>query len=424
MSEQPQNNKVKLLFGPGLLFAASSVGVSHIVQSTRAGAEFGLGLLITVLLVNFIKYPAFQFGTQYALVTGTTLLQGYRNIGRWAVLSYGIINLLVMPVIFAALSMATSGVIIVATGATASVLTISLLLMLACVLMLQFGGYPLLEKIVRILVVIFTGLTLVATINALMSYDVFSGFAVFPARLSLGSLFFIVAFIGWMPTGLEASVWQSLWTLKKARQKLSVPAIGQFRLDFNIGYVITTFLAVCFIILGTALMYNSGKHFPASAPAFIAQVIQLYSSSIGEWCVPLVGLCIFAVLFSTVITVIDGFPRALMIAVERLKSDEIPWQEKHFQKGRLYLFFMIAGCIGAYLLILLWGASFKMFIDFATTVSFVFAPIIAFLNHKAMHNKEIHKDNRPKGFINILSLAAIIILTFFACFYGYLKLFA
>lgn len=424
MSDQVQTHKFKMIFGPGLLFAASSVGVSHIVQSTRAGAEFGLGLLITVLLINFIKYPAFQFGTQYALATGTTLLQGYRNIGKWAVISYGVMNLMMMPVVFAALSLATSGVIIVVTGTDLPVSVLSPLLMLTCVLLLKFGGYPVLEKVVKVLVIIFTALTLVATVNAVLTTDVLASFTVLPTEVTLPSLFFIIAFIGWMPTGLEASVWQSLWTLKKAKEKPAPYAMGQYRMDFNIGYVVTTVLAVCFIILGAALMHNTGEHFPASAPAFIAQVIKLYSSSIGEWCVPLIGVCTFAVLFSTVITVIDGFPRALMIATQRLKTNETPWQGDHAQDGSLYLVFMLAGCAGAYLLILLWTASFKMFIDFATTVSFVYAPVVAFLNHRAMHNKEVDADLKPKGLINMLSLASIVILTSFAAFYGYLKLFS
>ena len=31
--------------GPGLLFAGAAIGVSHLVQSTKAGADFGFGLL-------------------------------------------------------------------------------------------------------------------------------------------------------------------------------------------------------------------------------------------------------------------------------------------------------------------------------------------------------------------------------------------
>ena len=35
--------------GPGLLFAGAAIGVSHLVQSTRAGADFGFGLLWALL---------------------------------------------------------------------------------------------------------------------------------------------------------------------------------------------------------------------------------------------------------------------------------------------------------------------------------------------------------------------------------------
>lgn len=422
MSDLQPQKKFSMVFGPGLLFAASSVGVSHIVQSTRAGATFGLGILLTVLLINLIKYPAFQYGMRYSLATGTTLLQGYRNIGKWAVVSYGVINFLVMPVVFAAVSLATSGVLVVLTGTDLSVSIISPLLMLTCVLLLQFGGYDVLEKIVKVLVIIFTALTLVATVNAVMTYDILPSFTAVPKVVDLPALFFIIAFIGWMPTGLEASIWQSTWTLKKAKSKPTRGGLQQFGLDFNMGYAGTTLLAVCFIILGAALMHGSGENFPASAPAFIAQVIKLYSSSIGEWCVPLIGVCTFAVLFSTVITVLDGFPRALMTALGRLKSDELPWQDNHVQKDNSYLFFMVAGCVGGYLLILLWTASFKMFIDFATTVSFVYAPVIAFLNHKAMKSAEVPEGERPRGLTNIMSLMAIGILTVFALAYGYLRL--
>ena len=45
--------------GPGLIWAAASVGVSHLVQSTRAGANFGFELVWIVILANLLKlnYP-------------------------------------------------------------------------------------------------------------------------------------------------------------------------------------------------------------------------------------------------------------------------------------------------------------------------------------------------------------------------------
>ena len=38
--------------GPGLLMAGAAVGTSHLVQSTRAGADFGYQLLVLLVVVN------------------------------------------------------------------------------------------------------------------------------------------------------------------------------------------------------------------------------------------------------------------------------------------------------------------------------------------------------------------------------------
>ena len=425
MSDQVKEkiNKFNAIFGPGLMFAATSVGVSHIVQSSRAGAEFGLGLVVLIILVNLIKYPTFHFGTKYALATGTTLLQGYRNIGNWAVILYGLINLLFMPIIFAALAMGTSGVILVITGIDMPIAILSPIVMLACFVLLKIGRYNLLEKIIKVLVVIFTVLTFTAAIITMFTSDIFYSLSIFPSNLTPTSIFFIIALIGWMPTGLEVSVWQSVWTLRKTGKKPSDIGIKQFHMDFNIGYIVSTLLAVSFMVLGTALMYNIGEQFPASAPEFIAQVIRLYRNSIGEWSVPLIGVCTFAVFFSTTIAVFDGYPRILVATAERFKNDETPWQIKYPAKSNFYTIIILSGMIGAYMLIVLWNTSFKTFIDFSTTVAFLYGPVIAFLNHKAINNKNVPLAHRPNFLINALSILGISILTLVAVYYGYLKLF-
>ena len=74
--------------GPGLLFAGAAIGVSHLVQSTRAGADFGFGLIWALILVNLFKYPFFQYGPRYAIVTGESLLDGYYKIGKFFLIAY------------------------------------------------------------------------------------------------------------------------------------------------------------------------------------------------------------------------------------------------------------------------------------------------------------------------------------------------
>jgi len=66
-------NLLKTL-GPGILFASTAIGVSHLVQSTQAGAYFGFNLLWALLLANLFKYPFFEYGRDMLMLQGRALL--------------------------------------------------------------------------------------------------------------------------------------------------------------------------------------------------------------------------------------------------------------------------------------------------------------------------------------------------------------
>ena len=74
--------------GPGILFACTAIGVSHLVQSTRAGADFGLMIVGFVILVNLLKYPFFEYGSRYANATQTSIIDGYSQLGKPALWLY------------------------------------------------------------------------------------------------------------------------------------------------------------------------------------------------------------------------------------------------------------------------------------------------------------------------------------------------
>ena len=80
--------------GPGLLFAGAAIGVSHLVQSTRAGADFGWGLLWALLLVNLFKYPFFQFGPDMPWPLVKVYWMGITNWGKFI---YGSIFFSIWP---------------------------------------------------------------------------------------------------------------------------------------------------------------------------------------------------------------------------------------------------------------------------------------------------------------------------------------
>ena len=94
--------------GPGLLFAGAAIGVSHLVQSTRAGANFGFGLLWALLLVNLFKYPFFQYGPRYAMATGESLIDGYKRLGKGVLILYFLLTFATMFTIQTAVTIVTA----------------------------------------------------------------------------------------------------------------------------------------------------------------------------------------------------------------------------------------------------------------------------------------------------------------------------
>ena len=101
-------NKLSKL-GPGLLFAGAAVGVSHLVQSTRAGADFGWGFLWALILVNLFKYPFFQYGPRFTVATKKSLLDGYMELGKGYLRAYFFLNIGTMFTIQTAVTIVTAG---------------------------------------------------------------------------------------------------------------------------------------------------------------------------------------------------------------------------------------------------------------------------------------------------------------------------
>lgn len=66
-------------FGPGLLLAATGIGVGDMVSSTIAGAEYGLTLVWALVLGVIIKFAVTEGAARWQLATGISLIEGWRE---------------------------------------------------------------------------------------------------------------------------------------------------------------------------------------------------------------------------------------------------------------------------------------------------------------------------------------------------------
>ena len=196
--------------GPGFLFAGAAIGVSHLVQSTRAGADFGFGLLWALLLINVVKYPFFQFGPRYASATGESLLEGFHKLGKGVLIAYFILTFATMFTIQTAVTIVTAGIASSIFG-RGDIHIWTAIITAVCFAILLIGKYKVLDHLMKVIVLSLTISTIAAVVLASKSATSVDFSQILPQDVA--SIGFLIAFMGWMPAPLDISIWHSVWTV-------------------------------------------------------------------------------------------------------------------------------------------------------------------------------------------------------------------
>lgn len=393
--------------GPGLLFAGAAIGVSHLVQSTRAGANFGFGLLWALLLVNVFKYPFFQYGPRYAAATGETLLDGYKRLGKGVLIAYYVLSFATMFTIQAAVTIVTAGLAVNLFGITNDLVLWSAIITGVSILILLVGRYKLLDNLMKYIILTLTISTVIAVVVAIASTkQTFDFTQVFPKGTV--EITFLIAFLGWMPAPLDISIWHSLWSVEKEKTTFQKIPPKQAIFDFNVGYIGTLFLGVCFVLLGALVMYNSGETFSSSGGAFASQLINLYTKNLGDFSYIFIAAAAFTTMFSTTITTLDASPRAMA------KTTSLLFKKNSFFK---YWFWILLLAVGTFLILKYFMSDMGFLVKVATVLSFLTAPFYAILNYILISGKHTPKEHQPTIYLKILSWIGIVFLIGFSIWF-------
>lgn len=396
--------------GPGLLYAAAAIGVSHLVQSTRAGANFGHQLLWAVVIANLIKYPFFRVGPLYTACSKRTLLEGYNDLGKWAIVLFYIMTLATMFTVQAAVTVVTAGLAINLFGLSLSAPVVSFILLLICSVILMIGKYSILDNFIKIIIIVLTITTIISVSLALTSS--------FPKPLpevvfnwdNKVHLFFLVALFGWMPAPMDIPIWHSLWSKEKMKTQEISPK--EALLDFNIGYIGTAFLALCFLLLGSLVMYRSGEIFSDKAAVFAGQLISMYTTALGDWSYLIIAVAAFTTMFSTTLTCLDAFPRILTEANRISFKKESPFT---------YHKWLVLTVAVATLILFKFLSNMKAFVDLATTLSFIVGPVYAYLNMKVLSTDEVGEEYKGGAFLKYLMQGGLVFLILFSGYFLYVR---
>ena len=391
--------------GPGLLFAGAAIGVSHLVQSTKAGAEFGFGLIWALILCNFFKYPFFLFGTKYAFSTGETLLHGYKKIGDYVLYIYLLLSIVTIFTIQAAVTIVTAGLAVELFGFNNNIAIMASIILILCIIILTVGKYKLLDNFIKIVILILALSTLFAvgyaTNNNMVELNVNQ---IFPDEVS--GIIFLAAFMGWMPAPLDVSIWQSIWTKEKLNLNNKIKYKSAL-FDFNVGYISTVFLGLCFVALGAFVMFESGQTFSNNGSEFANQLIKLYTDNLGENVKIFISIAAFTTMLSTTITCLDASPRAMSQTLILLNHKKISG----------YNTWILIISIITMIIFVFYESEMGALIKIATILSFITAPIYAIMNYSLVNSSYMPKKFKLSKSMKFYSISGIIFLTIFSIWY-------
>ena len=393
--------------GPGIVMASAAVGGSHIIASTQAGAIYGWELVSIVILANLFKYPFFRFGVQYTLDTGNTLLEGYRQKGQFYLWLFLALNVFATVINTAAVGLLTAAILTFIIPIPLPMPVLSSLVIVVITGILLLGKYRLLDSLSKIIMIALTVTTVSAVVIAFMRNGM-QGVApadfVAPSPWELSKLAFLVALMGWMPAPIEISAINSMWVVAKRRLTKVSYQDGLF--DFNVGYIGTAILAVVFLALGALVQFGSPETVEMVGGKYIAQLINMYASTIGEWARLLIAVIAFMCMFGTTITVIDGYSRTNVESLRLLLG-------KHESTVRTLNIAMVLAAASGLAIIFYFNNAVGPMLKFAMIASFVSAPVFAWLNlsltMKAKHS--------VKGGLLWLSFIGLFYLTAFAALF-------
>ncbi|OBW98768.1 NRAMP family divalent metal transporter [Gallibacterium genomosp. 1] len=397
--EQSSTLKSRLsALGPGILMASAAVGGSHLIASTQAGAIYGWQLAIIIILANLFKYPFFRFGVQYTLDTNKTLLEGYKEKGTAYLFIFFLLNVFSTVINTAAVSLLSA--VILSFVVPLPVPTLSLTVLVVSTAILLFGQYRLLDGLSKFVMICLTLATVLAVVIAASRGAVAPEGYVSESPWQLGALAFIVALMGWMPAPIEISAINSMWVVAKKRITKVSYRDGIF--DFNVGYIGTALLALVFLALGALVQYGSGIPVEMVGGKYIAQLIGMYATTIGDWARGLIALIAFLCMFGTTLTVIDGYSRS------NIESLRILLKKKGTRASYLNIAFVAASISGA-LIIFFFNNALGPMLKFAMIASFVTTPVFATLNLLLV----LKGEHKVKGGLLWLSLIGLLYLTVF-----------
>jgi Mn2+/Fe2+ NRAMP family transporter len=198
-------------YGPGLMWMISSVGSGSVLFTPRVGSRYGYEYLWALLIVVFLMWMMIREVGRYTVVTGKTILEGYRDLPgpkNWAIWLIFLPQLIAAVVTIAGIAALAGSTLMLALPGNQAIYAVALIVLSAALVI--SGQYSKVEQATSVM----AGVLIVAVLVAAL--QVFPDPAEFATGLVPGigedfDIEFLLPWLGFILAGAAGIMWFSYW---------------------------------------------------------------------------------------------------------------------------------------------------------------------------------------------------------------------
>ncbi|MFN7104053.1 MAG: Nramp family divalent metal transporter [Pseudorhizobium sp.] len=246
----PSRGQWKLI-GPGIVAAATGVGAGDLVATLIAGSRFGYALLWAAVIGCIVKIALAEGSARYHLATGSTMLDGWRSLGRWTSWYFGI-YIMIWGFVYGATAMSATALPLAALFPFLPLWAWAMISGLACAAFVAFNRYEIFENTMKICIGVM--FVIVVGVAILVGPNVGEALTGLVPSIPEGSAFYTLGLIG----GVGGTITMASYGYWVNAKGWRTPAwMGVMRLDNRVAYVVTGIFVISMLIVGAELLYTA-----------------------------------------------------------------------------------------------------------------------------------------------------------------------
>ena len=239
------------IIGPGIVVAATGVGAGDLVATLVAGSNYNYALLWAVIAGTVMKIVLVEGAGRYSLATGNTIFAGWRSLGRWTTWYFGP-YIVIWGFVYGATAMLSSALPLASLMQAVPLQVWAVLTGLIGFALVWWGKYPLVERLMAVLVgIMFVTVVGAAVMTLPNLLDILAGLApVIPE----GGLITTLALAGGVGGTITLAAY-GYWLREKGWTDATWMRV--MRLDNAVAYIITGVFVLAMLVVGAELLYSA-----------------------------------------------------------------------------------------------------------------------------------------------------------------------